>query len=99
MQVFAYLGRIIDSLSTGVNLVGHILTISEFAPIQSEMKLFTESLDYIKQLRLENIFHWTPLFSKKKFHSHEYDIPLDGICHLQGPHVLTFLISACFFEL
>ena len=32
------------------------------------------SLYYIKQLRLKDTLHWTPLFSKEKFHTHEYDI-------------------------
>ena len=39
------------------------------------------ALNYIKQLKLKDIFQWTPLFAKKKFHTHEYDIPLDGVCH------------------
>ena len=40
------------------------------------------SLNYIKQFRLKDTLHWTPLFSKKKLHPHEYDIPLDRVGHL-----------------
>ena len=39
------------------------------------------SLNYIKQLRLKDTLHWTPLFSKEKLHTHEYDIPLDRVGH------------------
>ena len=38
-------------------------------------------VNYIKQLRLMDILHWTPLFSKEKFHTIEYDIPLDRVGH------------------
>ena len=47
----------------------------------SNFRHFLESLNYIKQNRLKDTFHWTPLFSKEKFHIHEYDIPLDRVGH------------------
>ena len=43
--------------------------------------IFDFSLNYIKQNRLKDTFHWTPLFSKEKFHMHEYDVPLDRVGH------------------
>ena len=46
-----------------------------------EFTTTTISLNYIKQNRLKDTFHWTPLFSKEKFHIHEYDIPLDKVGH------------------
>ena len=31
-------------------------------------------------------------FSKEKFHTHEYDIPLDRVGHCREPHVLRFFL-------
>ena len=43
--------------------------------------LVSLSLNYIKQNQLKDTLHWTPLFTKEKFHIHEYDIPLDRVGH------------------
>ena len=42
---------------------------------------FSFSLNYIKQNRLKDTLHWTPLFSKEKLYTHEYNIPLDRVGH------------------
>ena len=56
-------------------------------------------INYIKQLRLKDTLHWTPLFLKENFNTHEYDILLDRVGHSQEPHVLNFLICAFVVEL
>ena len=70
-----------------------------FPKIPRVVPKFVKSLNYIKQNRLKETFHWTPLFSKEKFHIHEYDIPLDRVGHCWEPHVFSFLICALVFEL
>ena len=37
------------------------------------LKLKSLILNYIKQLRLKDALYWTPLFSKEKLHTREYD--------------------------
>ena len=57
------------------------------------------SLNYIKQLRLKDTLHWTPLFSEETLHTQKYDIPVVRGGHLEGPHVFGILICAFVSEL
>ena len=60
---------------------------------------FSFSLNYIKQNRLKDTLHWTPLFSEETLNTHKYDIPVVRGGHLEGPHVFGILICAFVSEL
>ena len=53
-----------------------------------------KSLNYIKQLRLKEDLCLSRGFSMETLRPHEYDIPVVTGDHLEGAHVLGFLIHA-----
>ena len=75
-HVFTY--RDFDNGTAGLASVGTGLLIIANFLVSNPL---TISLNYIKQLRLKDTLHWTPLYSKEKLHTHEYDIPLDRAGH------------------